>query len=95
MLDASVLGAVTPTALTGSVDVQPWMFRMIDPPAAVAARGWPPAEALADAVVDLELDDPLTPWHTGRHRIVVQDGTVRCQPGGSGALRIHPRGLAA
>jgi predicted acetyltransferase len=95
LLDTSVLGALTPTALTGSVDVQPWMFRVIDLPAAVAARGWPRAETLADAVVDLEIDDPLAPWHSGRHRILVEGGSIRCEPGGAGALRLGPRGLAA
>lgn len=95
LLDTSALGAVTPTALTGSVDVRPWMFRVVDLPAAVAARGWPRAETLSDAVVDLEVDDPLAPWHSGRHRMVVRGGSVRCEPGGTGALRLHPRGLAA
>jgi predicted acetyltransferase len=95
LLDASVLGALTPTAMTGSVDVQPWMLRVVDLPAAVAARGWPRARSLADAAVDLELDDPLAPWHAGRYRIVVEGGEVRCEAGGSGAVRIGPRGLAA
>ena len=95
LLDATLLGALAPTALTGSVDVQPWMLRVVDLPAAVAARGWPRARWLAGAAVDLELDDPLAPWHSGRYRITVEGGEVRCEAGGSGAVRIGPRGLAA
>ncbi|MEU3649310.1 GNAT family N-acetyltransferase [Lentzea sp. NPDC034063] len=67
-----------------------WMQRVVDLPAAVAARGWP---RLADVVVDLEIIDEHAPWHAGLHRIVVENGSVRVEPGGTGAVRLHARAL--
>lgn len=67
-----------------------WMLRVVDLPAAVAARGWP---RLANAAVDLEVVDPHAPWHAGLHRLVVEDGAVRVEPGGTGAVRLHARAL--
>lgn len=58
-------------------DVQPYMLRVIDAPAAVAARGWP-AGASADAVIELE--DPTCPWNTGRYRLVIDGGSGRLLP---------------
>lgn len=76
-------------------DVQnhPWMLRVVDLPAAVAARGWPHAEWLRPFAVDVEVVDAQAPWHAGNHRLVVDDGTVRCDPGGGGAVRLEARAL--
>lgn len=76
------------------VHVLPWMLRVVDLPAAVAARGWPAASALRPTAVDLDVVDEHAPWHAGRQRLVIDDG-VRLEPGGSGAVRITARGLAA
>lgn len=71
----------------------PWMLRVVDLPAAVAARGWPAAAYLAPLTVDLDVVDEHAPWHAGRHRLVVENGKVTCEPGGSGAVRMSARAL--
>jgi predicted acetyltransferase len=71
----------------------PWMLRVVDLPAAVGARGWPAAAHLAPVSVDIEVADEHAPWHAGRHRLVVDGGKVRCEPGGSGAVRLAARAL--
>lgn len=77
------------------VDVHPWMLRVVDLPSAVAARGWPAATLAKPFAVDLDLTDADAPWHAGRHRLVWDGDAVTCEPGGSGAVRITARGLAA
>jgi predicted acetyltransferase len=69
-----------------------WMLRLVDAPAAVAARGF-----CADvrAVVPLELDDATCPWNTGRWRLVVEDGRGRLEPGGEGTVRLGIGALAS
>lgn len=71
----------------------PWMLRVVDLPAAVAARGWPAATHLAPTSVDIEIVDEHAPWHAGRHRLVADSGKVICEPGGEGAVRLHARAL--
>lgn len=71
---------------------QPWMLRVVDAPAAVAARGWP---RHLSGTVDLALTDDVCPWHQGNHRLVLDGGQARLEPGGTGAARLTPRGLAA
>lgn len=70
---------------------EPWMLRLIDVSAAVAGRGFGPF----GADVDLEIDDPQAPWNSGRWRLSVADGRGTLARGGSGAVRLGPRGLAA
>ncbi|GIF41624.1 putative acetyltransferase [Actinoplanes xinjiangensis] len=71
---------------------QPWMLRVVDAPGAIAARGWP---RHLTGEVDLELTDDVCPWHQGRHRLVLSGGNARLEPGGTGAVRLTPRGLAS
>lgn len=71
---------------------QPWMLRVVDAPGAVAARGWP---RHLTGGIDLELTDEVCPWHQGRHRLVLESGKGRLEPGGTGAVRLTPRGLAS
>jgi predicted acetyltransferase len=70
----------------------PWMLRIVDAAAALAARGYPP---VLDGVIDLSLVDPEGPWNAGHFRLVLANGTGRLEPGGSGRVRMTPRGLAA
>jgi len=70
---------------------EPWMLRVLDAAGAVAARGWPP---LLDGIVDLDIEDGLCPWNAGPHRLVLSAGEGRLEPGGNGAVRVGPRGLA-
>ncbi|HYQ62771.1 GNAT family N-acetyltransferase [Actinophytocola sp.] len=71
----------------------PWMLRVVDLPAAVAARGWPNAAHLTPTSVDIEVVDEHAPWQAGRHRLVVDGGKVVCEPGGDGTVRLPARAL--
>ncbi|CRK61414.1 acetyltransferase, GNAT family [Alloactinosynnema sp. L-07] len=73
--------------------VEPIMLRIVDLAAAVAARGWP--VGLPDFAVDLDVTDEHAPWNAGRHRLVFESGKAHVEPGGSGAVRVTARGLAA
>ncbi|NGY59191.1 GNAT family N-acetyltransferase [Lentzea sp. NEAU-D13] len=88
--DPATLNLLGATPMSYSVSTSTWMLRVVDLPAAVAARGWP---RLANAAVDLEIIDDHAPWHAGPQRIVVEDGSVRVEPGGTGAVRLHARAL--
>lgn len=88
--DPATLNLLGATPLRYSVWTSTWMLRVVDLPAAVAARGWP---RLANAAVDVEIVDEQAPWHAGLHRIVAEDGAVRVEPGGTGAVRLHARAL--
>lgn len=52
-------------------EVSPYMLRVIDLAGAVAARGWPTG---LTAELTLVVDDPLCPWNSGRHRLVLDAG---------------------
>ncbi|MFG1604790.1 enhanced intracellular survival protein Eis [Actinoplanes sp. NPDC049265] len=84
----SLLGRADATPETA----QPWMLRVVDAPAAIAARGWP---RHLTGRADLELTDDVCQWQQGRFRLIVEDGNGRLEPGGAGTLRLTPRGLAA
>ncbi|MDT7784759.1 MAG: hypothetical protein QOF58_3178 [Pseudonocardiales bacterium] len=88
--DPATLHLLGATPMRYEVFTSTWMLRVVDLPAAVAARGWP---RLADAAVDVEIIDEHAPWHAGNQRIVVEDGVVRVEPGGTGAVRLHARAL--
>jgi predicted acetyltransferase len=93
IVDPAFTGLLTSQAMRFDVLTSLWLLRVVDLPAAVAARGWPNADALKPGAVDLEIVDEHAPWHAGRHRLVVDDGKVRLEPGGTGATRLHARGL--
>lgn len=86
--------------LAREVDVQVahrwmWMLRIVDAPAAIAARGFPPSVSLS---VPLAIADALRPSNSGRWRLEVAGGTGVLTPdgGGTGApLTLGARGLAA
>jgi predicted acetyltransferase len=84
---------------------QSWMLRLLDAPAAIAARGFP----ATDLAVPLQLTDDLRPANAGRWDLTVRAGTGRLSPGRTSdvpasadpaspagpALDLGPRGLAA
>lgn len=82
------------TGLAGArhLSGQSWMLRLIDAPAAIAARGWP---TTVEGSVDLELADDLCPDNAGPHQLVLKAGTGSLTPGGTGAVLLEPGALAA
>lgn len=71
----------------------PWMVRLVDIPAALAARGYAPG-VTAELHLDVHGDDVL-PQNNGRFVLHVADGRGRVEPGGRGSFHVHLRGLAA
>jgi predicted acetyltransferase len=70
----------------------PWMLRILDPKAALEARGYAPGLA---AALHFELEDPDLPENSGRFVLEVEDARGRVRPGGEGRIRARARGLAA
>ena len=83
-----------------------WMLRLLDAPAAIAARGFP----ATDLTVPLQITDDLRPANSGRWELTVRAGAGRlsrsrtdpvpaspaaASPGGRAPLRLDARGLAA
>lgn len=71
--------------------IEPYMLRVVDLVAAVAARGWPPG---LRASVELSLLDPVCPWNSGDHRLVFADGRAAVEPGHGNGPSVTPQGLA-
>jgi predicted acetyltransferase len=71
---------------------RPWMLRLVDAPAAVAARGYP---AHASGDVALDVADDWCPWNAGRWRLVVERGAGRLERGGAGVVRLGIGAFAA
>jgi predicted acetyltransferase len=69
-----------------------WMLRLLDLPHAMRARGWPP-HARID--VDLEVTDDLFAENAGRWTLHVAEGRAELTRGGTGAVQIDVRALAA
>jgi predicted acetyltransferase len=75
-----------------------WMLRVVDAPAAIGARGFPPA---LSAAVALEINDSARPSNSGSWRLEVADGKGALTPAapaaarGSAPLTLGARGLAA
>ena len=72
-----------------------WMFRCLDAPAAVAARGFPAAAA---ASVRIELSDRIRPANSGSWDLEITGGNGQLTPAVSSrtpALRLGSRGFAA
>ena len=91
--DPRPLAVLASGGLAGDVHVTPWMLRVVDLPGAVSARGWPAAARMRNGAVDLDVTDVWAPWNAGRWRLVVEEGEVRCEPGGAGTIRLQARGL--
>jgi len=73
-------------------DVRPYLLRVVDLAGAVEQRGWP---GRADAAVDFSVEDPVCPWNSGHHRLVLSGGRARLEPvsGDGSGMWISPRGL--
>ncbi|GHF72064.1 spore coat protein [Amycolatopsis bartoniae] len=92
--EPEVLALLLPDGLP-SPETEPWYLRVVDFPAAVAARGWPAARLLAEGTQTcVEIVDEHAPWHAGTHRLVVEGGTVHSERTSRRAdLRLHTRAL--
>lgn len=61
-----------------------WMLRIVDAPAAIAGRGFPPAVSLS---VPLVISDPARPSNTGRWQLEVAAGKGTLTPAGNGRVQ--------
>jgi predicted acetyltransferase len=73
-------------------DLLRWMLRVVDVRAALARRGWSP---LVRGELHLDVRDALLPENARRWVVEVAGGAAEVREGGSGALAIDVRGLAA
>ncbi|MFC6150547.1 MULTISPECIES: GNAT family N-acetyltransferase [Mumia] len=70
-----------------------WMLRLVDAPAAIAARGFPPG---LEIEVPLTLNDPLDAAGSGAYTLIVSDGAGRLERTELGdGVALGPRGAAA
>lgn len=69
-----------------------WMLRIVDVPAALAARGYP---AGLEAELHLDVRDDVLEPNNGRWVLAVADGRAEVREGGTGAIAIDVRGLAS
>jgi predicted acetyltransferase len=76
----------------GTVDHDDWMLRVVDPAAAIAARGFPPA---TDIQTWLEITDEARPGNSGLWRLQVSGGrgSLSRAAAGDGADGGEPRAL--
>jgi predicted acetyltransferase len=92
LLPRHVLGALTPHPHHAHVSSEwQWMLRLLDLPAALAAR---PAPAFNGAV-HLRVHDPLLPANDGPWVLRHRDGAIHAEPGGRGSAEIAVTDLAA
>lgn len=70
----------------------PWMLRILDVPAALTGRGYPPG---AEGELHLDVRDDFLPDTGGRFTLTVTRASASVTPGGRGDLAIDIRGLAA
>ncbi|WP_110079300.1 GNAT family N-acetyltransferase [Actinokineospora spheciospongiae] len=90
VLDSALFDLLIPGAVTRGSHVETWMLRVVDLPTALADRGWPHAP---DLTVDLDVTDRHAPWNAGRWRLTAAGGTVHCERGGDGTVRLAARAL--
>lgn len=69
-----------------------WMSRLLDPAAAVAARGWPEQVELT---CELDVTDPVWPDQGGRWTLEIGGGEGRLVRGGAGTVRADVGALAS
>lgn len=53
-------------------EIRQYLLRVIDARAAVEARGWPAGASVDTTIV---LEDPVCPWNSGRHRLLIGGGS--------------------
>ena len=80
LVDAQITAAgVTPAPQADDATVirrSMWMLRVVDLPAAIAARGFP---AVVSVSVPLRVSDQVCPRNAGSWQLTVTSGTVACE----------------
>jgi predicted acetyltransferase len=93
---ADPLWWLTPDPVADAVDHDDWMLRVVDAPAAIAARGFPLA---ADLALPLYITDDTRPANAGWWQLKVSGGrgslTRGGEPAGAEPLALGARGMAA
>ncbi len=69
-----------------------WMSRLVDPPAAIVARGWPDHVRVR---VELDLADPVWPERGGAWTLEVDGGEAALSPGGRGTVALDAGAMAS
>ncbi len=69
-----------------------WMLRIVDVEAALRGRGYPAGRS---GRLELAVQDDVIEANRGRWTLEVADGAAEVRPGGSGAVTLDVRGLAA
>jgi predicted acetyltransferase len=88
----TLLHLLLPEKAAGTTHTQYWMLRIVDAPAAVAARGFPSGLSVE---VALDVADAFVPENAGRWCLRVTDGEGRLERGGDGAVRLDAGALAS
>jgi predicted acetyltransferase len=92
LLAGDAVSAVLPLERATRRGTQVFMHRVVDLPAAVAARGWP---AHVRGALDVRVVDDVAPWHSGAWRLELDGGEGRAtRTDGDPDLVLGPRGLA-
>lgn len=92
LLPRHVLGALTPHPHHADVKSEwQWMLRLLDVPAALAARPTP----VFTGAVHLRVRDPLLPANDRAWVLRHEDGAIQVEPGGRGSTEIAVTDLAA
>lgn len=73
------------------VDQSRWMERIVNVPAALSQRGYPPG---IQTTLNLQIEDDLFRSNAGKWQVRIADGRARAEAGGDGALRMNVRALA-
>ncbi|MBC7544406.1 MAG: GNAT family N-acetyltransferase [Candidatus Sericytochromatia bacterium] len=77
---------------TRVIEHLPWMLRLVDVPAAMAGRAFPPQLTMD---CQIEVMDETLGWNHGRFQLAIADGKAGVSPGGAGTVRITVNALAA
>ncbi len=83
---------LVPAEASHETYVERWMLRLLDAPAAIAARGWAPG---VDADIPLTIEDAEISANSGTWQLQVKGGEGSLTPAASGGLVLTSRGLAA
>ena len=90
--DDALLLFLLPDQTVRTADTLHWMLRLVDAPAAIAARGFPPGLAVE---VGLDVADAAVPENAGRWTLHVAEGRGRLARGGPGDVRLDVGALAS